>query len=186
MKKQRKRSKKEQEYALRLYQRTKLLNTLAKPGPHEFIVVLDHLKSDFNIGKIFRSADALGAHEIHLIGVDYFDPTPAKGSFKWMPARFYEHFSQCYEYLTGRGYSLFALETGANDKLAAVSFPQKSAFIFGHEEFGLSFDKRDYHAVKSLTIPQFGKVQSFNVSIAAAIVMYEYVRQHYLPKTALG
>ena len=54
----------------------------AGPGLHECILVLDGLKPDFNIGKIFRSADAFGAREIHLIGVRSFDPEPAKGSVR--------------------------------------------------------------------------------------------------------
>lgn len=50
--------------------------------------------------------------------------------------------------------------------------------IFGNEEFGLSFRGDDFHAIKSLKIPQYGRVQSLNVSIAASIVMYEYIKQH--------
>ncbi|HFQ90627.1 MAG TPA: hypothetical protein ENK27_11190, partial [Desulfobulbus sp.] len=41
----------------------------ARPGIHSCILVLDGLKPDFNIGKIFRSADAFGAREIHLVNV---------------------------------------------------------------------------------------------------------------------
>ncbi|MGD2096644.1 MAG: TrmH family RNA methyltransferase [Desulfobacterales bacterium] len=55
---------------------------------------------------------------------------------------------------------------------------RKSAFIFGNEEFGHQFDKDRYPGIKSLKIHQAGKVESLNVSIAASIVMYEYVKQH--------
>ena len=44
----------------------------AKPGCFEFIPVVDNLKTTFNIGKIFRSANAFGAKEIHLIGTEFF------------------------------------------------------------------------------------------------------------------
>ena len=53
-----------------------------------------------------------------------------------------------------------------------------SAFIFGNEGFGFSFCKKEFRKIKALRIPQFGKVESLNVSIAASIVMYEYIRQH--------
>lgn len=51
----------------------------------------------------------------------------------------------------------------------------------GHEEFGISFDRREFPAVDGLSIPQWGHVQSLNVSVAASIVLYEYVRQHGRP-----
>ena len=65
----------------------------AKPGKLKFIMVLDNLKASFNIGKIFRSADAFGAQEVHLVGNHFFDPSPAMGSFKMVPAFFHETFS---------------------------------------------------------------------------------------------
>jgi tRNA G18 (ribose-2'-O)-methylase SpoU len=53
----------------------------------------------------------------------------------------------------------------------------KTAFVLGHEEWGHSFKQDDYPDITSVAIPQFGQVESLNVSIAASIVMYEYVRQ---------
>lgn len=176
----RQRSKLLREYrekAHRRYQKERRANLLAAPGAHKLIMVLDHLKPDFNIGKIFRAADAFGVHEVHLVGTEYFDPTPAKGSFRWVPARFHADFGSCYQDLSQRGYTLFTLEPGADRMLPGVSLPERSAFVMGHEEFGISFDKTDFPGVRALGIPQFGKVQSLNVSIAAGVVMYEYVRQ---------
>ena len=134
------------------------------------MIVLDHLKPAFNIGKIFRSADAFGAREVHLVGIDFFDPAPAMGSFKWVPARFHSDI----------GSWLYFVHIRADGEicLTAVKMPKRSAFILGHEEFGLSFDRQDFDGIKSLSVPQFGKVESLNVSNAASIIMYEYVRQH--------
>ena len=70
------------------------------------------------------------------------------------------------------------MEPQEGEALAYIKLPPRSAFIFGNEEFGHSFNKSDYSAINSLRIPQFGRVQSLNVSIAASIVMYEYVRQN--------
>ncbi len=150
----------------------------AKPGELNFVVVLDNLKASFNIGKIFRSADAFGAAEVHLVGNHFFDPGPAKGSFKKVPALFYENFGQCYDNLSARGYSLFTLEPEKGTLLHKTKFPEKSAFIMGHEEFGISFDPSDYPDIGAIAIEQLGNVQSLNVSVAASIVMYEYFRQY--------
>lgn len=151
----------------------------AQPGMHDFVIVLDNLKPSFNIGKIFRSGDAFGANSIHLIGTDYFEVKPAKGSFKWLPAHFHRSFVECYDALIDQGYSFFLMEPGAANSLQQTALPVKSAFIFGHEEYGISFVPAAYPGIQSITIPQVGRVESLNVSIAASIVMYEYIRQHH-------
>jgi tRNA G18 (ribose-2'-O)-methylase SpoU len=94
-----------------------------------------------------------------------------------VPARFHETFDACYQALCERGYTLFTLEPECGDALSDVALPTKSAFILGHEEVGISFDRNDYPAVRCMHIPQFGRMESLNVSVAASIVMYEYVRR---------
>ena len=164
--------------AIKRFRKERLINQLAQSGVHDFIIVLDHLKPVYNIGKIFRSADAFGACEVHLIGVDFFDPAPSMGSFKWVPAKFHLDFATCYGELIQKGYALFTMDPSEGESLSTINIPARSAFIFGHEEYGFSFNSNDFGCLQSLHIPQVGKVDSLNVSIAASIVMYEYVRQH--------
>ena len=159
------------------YNKERRRNLLAMPGPHAFVLVLDRLKPGFNVGKIFRSAEAFGASAVHLVKIGPFDPSPAKGSFRKVPAVFHESFADCFAVLARQGYSFFLLEPNGTTMLGAKQLPHKSAFVLGHEEFGCSFAPGDYPGLQSLTIPQFGSVQSLNVSIAASVVMYEYVRQ---------
>lgn len=170
--------KAEQDMAKRRFRRQKNKNLLSTPGIHKCIIVLDHLKPTYNIGKIFRSADAFGVQEIHLIGIDFFDPAPGMGAFKWVPAVFHNDFFLCYISLLNQGYTLFVLEPGSGTPVFETGFPEKSAFIFGHEEFGISFEPDLFPGIQTISIPQFGKTQSLNVSVAASIMMYEYARQH--------
>lgn len=153
---------------------------LAVPGVHRFVIVLDQLKSDFNIGKIFRSADAFGAREVHLVGIEQFDPGSAKGAFKSVPARFHVTFRHCYDELLRRGYTPFALQPGGADSelLGNLQLPPASAFIVGNEARGLQLSRHDFPALRPLSIAQYGRVESLNVSVAASVIMYEYVRQH--------
>lgn len=170
--------KAEREMARQRFRRQRNKNYLASPGIHECVVVLDHLKPTFNIGKIFRSADAFGVREVHLVGIDFFDPAPGMGAFKWVPALFHSSFYSCYTDLVNKGYSLFILEPGKGCFTTETTLPLKSAFIFGHEEFGISFEPDLFPEIQRLTIPQFGKSQSLNVSVAASIILYDYIRQH--------
>jgi tRNA G18 (ribose-2'-O)-methylase SpoU len=59
----------------------------------------------------------------------------------------------------------------------ATQLPRNGAFVLGREEFGFSFNALDYPDIRRMSIPQFGSVQCLNISIAASLVMYEYVRQ---------
>lgn len=159
------------------YRKDRQRNVLAAPGPHEFVVVLDRLKAGYNVPKILRSAQAFGAAEVHLVNIGVFDPAPAKGALRKVPARFPDRFAESYADLKSRGYCFYLLAADGTESLADIALPQKSVFIFGHEEFGPSFDHTDYPEIKTLKIPQYGEMESLNVSNAASIVMFEYVRQ---------
>ncbi len=174
-------NKREERYrtAMRRYKKDRQRNVMAEPGKHQFILVLDNLQAGFNVPKIFRSAEAFGAHEIHLINIDAFDPAPAKGTFRKVPAKFHDSISTCMTELKERGYQLFTLEADKGETLYEAPLPLKSAFILGNEDSGISFDISDYPEIKCLSIPHFGQTESLNVSIAASIVMYEYISQHH-------
>jgi tRNA G18 (ribose-2'-O)-methylase SpoU len=176
----------EREMAKRRFRRQRNKNKLATPGIHDCIVVLDHLKPTFNVGKIFRSAEAFGAREVHLVDIEFFDPAPGMGAFKWVPAVFHNTFLSCYSELIKNSYTPFILEPGRGQDIFCADLPAKSAFIFGHEEFGLSFEPDLYPEIKRLTIPQFGRSQSLNVSVAASIILYEYARQHAATQIIIG
>ena len=164
--------------ALQRYEKQRRRNLLAQPGVHRFAIVLDRLKAGYNVAKIFRSAQAFGAREVHLIGIGPFDPSPGKGAFKAVPARFHDDFESCHGNLRERGYRLFTLEPDCSQILYDAVLPERAAFIFGHEEMGIGFDRSLYPDIACLGIPGYGPMQSLNVSVAASIVMYEYVRQH--------
>ena len=151
--------------------------TNAQPGPQEMILVLDNLKSDFNIGKLLRSAAVFGVHEVHIIGTPYFDPHPAKGGFKLVPVHFYNSFEPSIERLRELNYQIYALDFNGELLLGTFALPERSAFILGNEGVGISFDYRKL-GIACVTIPQLGKVTSLNVSVAGSIALYEYLRQH--------
>lgn len=159
------------------FERQRLLNkVLGKPGPFPYVLILDHLKVDFNIGKIIRSAEAFGVQGIEVVGTPFFDPLPAKGCMKRVPWSMRGTFHEAYQKYADKGFTFYAFDSEASESLHEISFPDNSAFILGHEGMGLSFKKEHYPAIKWVKIPQIGMVESLNVSVAASIVMYEFVR----------
>ena len=167
---------------MRSYHRQKfakeiILSKHQPPGPFPLVLVLDHMKPTFNIGKIIRTANALGVREVHLVGIPVFSPKPCKGTLRRTRTQPFDTFADSYARLAEEDYALFALAPQGEETLGAVELPPRSAFIVGHEEYGLSFDPKAYARVRRLRIPQFGAVQSLNASIAAAIACFEYLRQ---------
>jgi len=160
------------------YHKNRQRNVMATPGHYPFSLVLDNLKSGYNVPKIFRSVQAFSGAAVHLVNIGVFDPAPAKGAFRKVPARFHERFEQAHDSLREEGYTLYALTTDGAEQLPGARLARKSAFIIGHEELGLSFDPAHFPDIHTLAIPLPGEMESLNASIAASIVMYEYLRQH--------
>lgn len=151
-------------------------NRSAEPGVYPLVVVLDNLKPDFNIGKILRSAAAFGVRAVHIIGTNYFDPYPAKGAIKLIPLVFHSTYRSCIEELQAEGYTIFALDLGADKEVGDFTFPEKTAIILGNEGLGITFDYQRWD-IPALSIPQVGKMDSLNVSVAASVTIFEYARQ---------
>jgi tRNA G18 (ribose-2'-O)-methylase SpoU len=78
------------------------------------------------------------------------------------------------------GYTVYALHPRAEAALGATDYPEKTAFILGHEEFGFSFDLAKEPDVIPIRIPQVGIVESMNVAVAASIAVYDYLRERKL------
>jgi tRNA G18 (ribose-2'-O)-methylase SpoU len=176
-----------QEKAERRFLQEKFLNAArSRPGVGGFTVVLDHLKPDYNVGKIFRTADAFGAEAVWLVGMGWFDPGPAVGSFKHVPARFFATFGEAFLELEAAGLPAYRLEPEHGEPLPTAEFPRRCALVMGNEGVGHSFTREQFPTVKSLRIPQWGRAQSLNVSVAAAVAMYEHCRRFGGEAPAVG
>lgn len=167
--------------ALQRYEREKARNCMAQAGRFPYVLILDHLKPGYNVAKIFRSALAMGASGVHLVNIGPFDPAPAKGALRKVPAHWHDDFQQVRERLAEQDYRWFAFSPDAETALYETVLPTRSAFVFGHEEHGLTFSPQHHDDIQAIRIPQAGAVQCLNVSVAASIVMYEYLRQHRTP-----
>lgn len=162
----------------REFLRQKCLNAQrAKPGCNTFVMVLDHMKSNFNIGKIFRSAEVFGCHEVHVVGTKEFNPYPSKGGFRHVPAKFYDSFDGCYDRLKELDYTVYLMDPSKGIELSECKLEDRSAFVVGHEFYGVTFDPTKFEKIVYIKIPQLGLTQSLNAAVAASIAMYEYCRQ---------
>ena len=147
------------------------------------ILILHNIRSVYNTGAIFRTADALGISKIYLIGET---PTPndkfgrprkdfaktALGSEKTMSWEYVKTISPLLTKLKKDGFSIFAIEQDKNSiDYKKVKVAGNTACILGSETRGVPVSvlkKCD----KILEIPMNGEKESLNVSVSAGIVLY--------------
>lgn len=157
----------------------------ARPGPFEVVMVLDGLRPQTNAPKIIRSADALGAREVVMVGMEYINPIPTCGALDNIPVRLEAEMSACLDRLRREGYRIVALEPRSDLEeeryLDDKELPEKTAFIVGHESDGVSFAPMDHPDVEWVAIRQHGQIPCMNAGVSAGIALYEYSRQHGRP-----
>jgi tRNA (guanosine-2'-O-)-methyltransferase len=144
-------------------------------------VVLENIHDSHNVSAIFRTCDAVGVPKITLIyNLEKFPKIGKKSSasaFKWVEKEKFKSVSECFDSLRKNGFKIYASSI-SNDasNLYKLDLKSKIAVVLGNEHRGVS-DEAVNLADKKFKIPMYGMVQSLNVSVAAAIVLYEALRQ---------
>ena len=143
-------------------------------------VLVEGVNKPHNLSAILRTCDAAGVFEANFICKDSevktFNST-AQGSQKWVKLRNHNSNKSAIISLKERGFQLFG--TSLNQKSAdyrELDFTKNTCFVLGAEKWGLS-DEIISEVDQSIFIPMNGMVQSLNVSVAAAILLFEAVRQ---------
>ena len=144
--------------------------------------VLDHLRSAFNVGSLFRTAECLGAKHIFLVG---YTPTPedqgvkktAMGTESFVTWSVHNHLDEVKAELDKDKIPLVALETSAASKnILNWKAPKTVALLVGNERFGLT-PKSLQLASEVVEIPMFGMKNSLNVANSLSVVAFEVIRQ---------
>jgi len=149
----------------------------------EIHIVLDNIRSAFNVGSIFRSADGAGSvKKIYLCGITTQIDNPkldktALGATEMIPSEYYDTTMEAIEELKEKGIPIYSVElTPDAQNFQDIKYPPKVALIFGHEKRGV--DEEILKKVdKTVYIPMRGKKESLNVANCASIMLYEITRE---------
>jgi tRNA (guanosine-2'-O-)-methyltransferase len=144
-------------------------------------VVLENIHDPHNVSAVFRTCDAAGVLKVSLLyNVEKFPKIGKKSSasaFKWIEKEKQTEVKPCYENLRAEGFKIYASALSDNAvSLYDLDLTEKVAIVLGNEHRGVSDDAAAL-ADKKFIIPMFGMVQSLNVSVAAAVILYEAARQ---------
>ncbi len=148
------------------------------------IVVLDNVRSLNNIGSIFRTADAFKVEAIYLCGICATPPhkeihKTALGAEDTVYWEYFDNTINAVEKLKINNYIPVAVEQTENSIMLGkfpMDYQLKYALIFGNEVKGIEQEVINL-CIKSVEIPQFGTKHSFNVSVSAGIVLWEWYRR---------
>lgn len=146
----------------------------------DLTVVLERVHKPHNLAAVVRSADAAGLFEAHIVpGEDgsHISPQTAQGAEKWLKLHRHRDIHQAVSPLKESGHAILAahLDEGAVN-FRDVDYTRPTAVIFGAEKQGVSTEAAAL-ADRTIHIPMEGLVQSLNISVACALVLFEAQRQ---------
>ena len=163
------------------------------------VVVLDDVRSLYNVGSVFRTCDAFRVEAVYLCGITATPPHPeihktALGGEESVAWKYFRTIAEAISELHRDGYLVYAVEQAeGSTKLSEMDFGRfveretdvrcRVAVIFGNEVKGVHQDAVDA-SDGCIEIPQFGTKHSMNVAVTAGIVIWEFAKHfnQYLNK----
>ena len=161
------------------------------------VVVLDNVRSAYNVGSVFRTADAFPVQALYLCGITCFPPhkeilKTALGAHETVPWKRFETTKEAVNELKKEGYKIYAVEQAEGSiPLASPPTPRpnassgrallgergaKLALVFGHEVNGVNQEIINV-CDSCIEIPQGGTKHSLNIAVSAGVVLWEFFRK---------
>jgi tRNA G18 (ribose-2'-O)-methylase SpoU len=151
--------------------------------PIPVAILLDQVRSLYNVGAFFRTADAAGCEKLYLCGITGCPPKPgitktALGSEETVPWEHHADAGKVIQNLRQRNYEIAAVETSVH---SVDLFDWQPRFpvciLFGHEVDGLGTGLLEL-CDTYVRIPMLGRKHSLNVATAGGVVIYELLRKY--------
>jgi tRNA (guanosine-2'-O-)-methyltransferase len=139
------------------------------------VPVMENIYDRGNISAVMRSAEAMGYQCAHVIelGEKFKNANRvSQGADKWLDVRRWKSTLDCTRELKSQGFQILATHLDAKARpIGEMDFSKPTAIVFGNEKDGIS-PEMIREADHTVIIPMHGFVQSFNISVAAAIALY--------------
>lgn len=148
-------------------------------------VVLEDIYQPHNASAVLRSCDGFGVQDVHVIENDNsFRPNKSVtiGADQWMSIHHYNkegtnNTAACYKHLREQGYRIMATSPHTEgSSIGKYNLDKKTALVFGTELEGLSDYALEY-ADGYVQIPMYGFSESYNISVSAALCLYELTKK---------
>jgi len=158
-----------------------LLSSAALKGEHPLLVMLDGIQDPHNLGAIARTAEAAGVHgliipERRAVGVTPGAMRASAGALEHIKVSRVGNLNRAVENLKENGLTIVGLDAAGDSEYTEVDFTGPVLIVVGSEGKGLSRLMRE-NCDHVASIPMAGQISSLNVSVSAAIVLYEAFNQ---------
>ena len=158
-----------------------ILNAAREKGEPPLIVVCDELSDPHNLGAVIRTADAAGAHGVIIpkrrsAGLTAVVAKTSAGAVAHVPVARVANLPSLLKELKEEGVWVFGTAMNGSTSLYQADLKGPAAIVIGSEGEGMGrlvTENCDF----TVSIPMFGKINSLNASAAAAVLLYEAVRQ---------
>ena len=163
-----------------LPRRFKKIKSVLNQRMQNLTLLIEAVNKPHNLSAILRTCDAAGVFEANFIckenAIKTFNST-AQGSQKWVKLKNHMNQNSAISSLKKDGYKLYGTTLNNNSiDYKQIDFTEKTCFVLGAEKWGLSQELVN-EVDECIHIPMNGMVQSLNVSVAAAILLFEAIRQ---------
>ena len=148
----------------------------------DLTVCLENVHKPHNVSAVVRTCDAIGIHKVHAVWENQYRVRSgtAMGSQQWVNVDTHENVTDAIGALKAQ--NMQVLVTHLSDKAVDfrdIDYTKPTAILFGQEKYGVT-DEAIAMCDQDIVIPMVGMVQSLNVSVAAALVLYEAQRQRQI------
>ena len=152
---------------------------LARRQP-DLTVCMEQVHKPHNVSAIIRTADAVGVHEVHAVWPGSRMRTMASaaaGSNSWVQVKTHRTIGDAVAHLKGQGMQILATHLSDNAvDFREIDYTRPTCILMGQEKTGITQEALAL-ADQDIIIPMIGMVQSLNVSVASALILYEAQRQ---------
>ncbi len=159
------------------------IQEVLKARQPDLTLCLDQVHKPNNVSAVIRTADAAGVHKIHAIWpgeeMQTLSHTSA-GARNWVEVDTHDNVTDAIAQLKQQNMQVLATNLSDNAvDFREIDYTQPTAIILGGEKHGISQEALE-HADQDIIIPMVGMVQSLNVSVASALILFEAQRQRQI------
>ncbi len=164
--------------------RLKKIENVVRQRQFSLRVVMENIHDPHNVSAIFRTCDAVGLPKVTLLyTIEEFpkiSKTSSSSANKWIEKEKFNDTETCFAALRNEGFKIYSTLLDENSQsIYDIDFTEKVAIVMGNEHRGVSEEAAKL-SDGTIYIPMHGMIQSLNVSVATAVILYEAQRQRLL------
>lgn len=161
-------------------ERRKRIEQVVVQRSYDYVSVLEDIYDRGNASAVLRTQEALGFGAAHMIqSKEKFKESQrtTAGADKWVELNKWKSTKECVQHLKSKGYQIVATALSPKSvPIHQVDFSKPTAFVLGNEKDGISEEMQQSADVLTI-LPMTGFVQSYNISVAAALGFYHIYSQ---------